>query len=479
VQVPHRVAQQLLGSSSSSQWRSISRVDRRWLALPWRASWIAWARATRSAMADAGLAVGLGRHRLRRHRRHRHLQVDAVEQGAGNLVLVAQHRILAAAALAGRMAQPAAGAGIHRRDQLKTGRKIGLARRARDRDVAGFERLAQHFQHVAAEFRQLVEEQHAVVGQRNLARTRHPAAADQGHARAGVVRTAEGPAAPALDRKAPGQRLDRRRLQRFLIAQRRQQARKARGQHAFAGARRPHHQEPLIGYYPAIVDRELFETVQATATERAPKVTVKAGLRSILAGLTKCPLCGASMTRVSKGNALKGGKPKLVCTKAKTGAGCQYRSVVLEEVEQALRNHIEPLLAMPPLVDEVAEDEVQRARTSLEVVEDELAKMVHLAASHPMRSVLERLEALEQERDEFRERIADLEGAAIHTNYAAVAYRADNLRRLLKDSPTDTARINAGLRSLFDRVVVDYTTGQLRFVWKSGQESSLMFAWVE
>jgi DNA invertase Pin-like site-specific DNA recombinase len=238
-------------------------------------------------------------------------------------------------------------------------------------------------------------------------------------------------------------------------------------------------QEPLVGYYPAVVDQELFDTVQAAASERAPKVPVKAVLRSILAGLTKCPSCGASMTRVSKGSGVKSGKPKLVCTKAKSGAGCQYRSVPLEDVERVVRGNIEPLLAMPPLVDESAEDQVQSARAALDVVEDELARTVRLAAEHPMRSVLERLEALEQDREELKGRISDLEESAIHTDYAAVSYRADNLRKLLKDSPTDTARINAGLRSLFDRVVVDYTTGLLRFVWKSGQESTLMFAWVE
>ena len=43
-------------------------------------------------------------------------------------------------------------------------------RGARDADVTGFERLAQHFQHLAIEFRQLVEKQHAVMRQRNFAR---------------------------------------------------------------------------------------------------------------------------------------------------------------------------------------------------------------------------------------------------------------------------------------------------------------------
>jgi hypothetical protein len=50
---------------------------------------------------------------------------------------------------------------------------------ARDGDVAGFQRLAQRIQHLAGEFRHLVEEQHAVMRQRNFARPRAQAAADQ------------------------------------------------------------------------------------------------------------------------------------------------------------------------------------------------------------------------------------------------------------------------------------------------------------
>ena len=43
------------------------------------------------------------------------------------------------------------------------------SRRARDRDVAGLERLAQGFEGTAREFRQLVEEQHPGMRQRDLA----------------------------------------------------------------------------------------------------------------------------------------------------------------------------------------------------------------------------------------------------------------------------------------------------------------------
>ena len=43
---------------------------------------------------------------------------------------------------------------------------------ARDRHLAGLQRLAQRIEHLRLEFRQLVEEQHAVMGERHLARPR-------------------------------------------------------------------------------------------------------------------------------------------------------------------------------------------------------------------------------------------------------------------------------------------------------------------
>jgi len=128
----------------------------------------------RHACGDRGaaLAFGQGADALRRHGRHCQLDVDAVEQGAGDAVLVALRAFRRAAAFAGHVSEPAAGAGVHRRHQLEASRKVGLVRRARDRDLARLERLAQHFQHAPVELRQFVEEEHAVVGQRDLARTR-------------------------------------------------------------------------------------------------------------------------------------------------------------------------------------------------------------------------------------------------------------------------------------------------------------------
>jgi len=90
-----------------------------------------------------------------------------------------RHLVRPALASALRVSLVAARAGIHRRDELECRRKVRLARRARDGDAPRLERLAQHLEHVAAEFRQLVEEEHALVRKRDLAGPRRRAAAHE------------------------------------------------------------------------------------------------------------------------------------------------------------------------------------------------------------------------------------------------------------------------------------------------------------
>ena len=62
---------------------------------------------------------------------------------------------------------------------------------ARDRNQTVFERLTQHFEGMLVELGQLVGEEHAVVGQRDLAGHGIHTASDQCHLGDGVVRTAK------------------------------------------------------------------------------------------------------------------------------------------------------------------------------------------------------------------------------------------------------------------------------------------------
>lgn len=83
---------------------------------------------------------------------HLQLQVDAVQQRAGDACAVAGDRVGRAAAAATAVASPATWARVHRRHQLEAGRELGAARGPRDGDHARFQRLAQHFERLPLPF---------------------------------------------------------------------------------------------------------------------------------------------------------------------------------------------------------------------------------------------------------------------------------------------------------------------------------------
>ncbi len=174
------------------------------------------------------------------------MQIDAIEQRAGDAAAVACYLFGAAMAAAVGFAQVAAGAGIHGRDQLETGGKLGLTGRTRNHDVARFQRFAQDFEHPALEFGQFIEKQDAVVRERNFSRTRVRPPPDQGRAGGTVVRRPIGTSAPVFQFETRGaDRGNGGRFDGLLFTQRRQQAGQAFGEHALAAAWGPQHEQAV------------------------------------------------------------------------------------------------------------------------------------------------------------------------------------------------------------------------------------------
>ena len=198
------------------------------------------------ARGDGGR--GLARRGFRQllvvHTRHVEEDVDAVEHGAGDAALVARRRVGGADALARGVAAVAAGAGVLGGHEGEAGGEGGGRARAADGDRAVLQRLAQHLQHLRAEFGQLVEEEDAVVAERDLARARVGAAAHQPRVGDGVVGRAEGALAQQAraGRQQPGHAVDARHLQRLVVRHGRQDGGDGARQQRLAAARRPAHE---------------------------------------------------------------------------------------------------------------------------------------------------------------------------------------------------------------------------------------------
>jgi hypothetical protein len=119
---------------------------------------------------------------------------------------------------------------------------------ARNGHFACLQRLTQRVERLRPEFRQFIQEQHAVMRQRNLAGPRVQAAADQSRHAGGMMRRAE---RTAVGQRAAfdfaGDRSDHGDFEQFGRRQRRQRRQNGRQpcrQHRFAGAGRSDH-EPI------------------------------------------------------------------------------------------------------------------------------------------------------------------------------------------------------------------------------------------
>src|SRR5262249_31329528 len=125
------------------------------------------------------------------YRRHFDLNIDSVEERAGDARAIALDLQRRADAFFLRVGKKAAGARVHGCDEHNGCGIVDRAQDARDGDVAVFQRLAHYFEHVAPELRQFVEEEDTVVGKRDFAGLRDGSAADETGIGNRVMRRAE------------------------------------------------------------------------------------------------------------------------------------------------------------------------------------------------------------------------------------------------------------------------------------------------
>lgn len=238
--------------------------------------------------------------------------------------------------------------------------------------------------------------------------------------------------------------------------------------------------EPIINYYPAVVPEELAGQVRELQKSKSPKRGRHANshLQNILGGLARCPLCGSTMTRTTKGNTTKAVKPYLVCTSAKGKAGCRYRAVKYDEIETALVQHAEWLEQTGPsgavfnslerqLADVVAQQALQKARV------ESLTEALAMGPSKSLREALDEAEmnadVLQYSGKELVDRMRMAEGPVLRR-------RLGDLKASLTSTPLNKETVNVSLRTLMSKVTVDYRSGFLVMAWKHGGETRVRYA---
>lgn len=238
---------------------------------------------------------------------------------------------------------------------------------------------------------------------------------------------------------------------------------------------------PIPDFYPAAVTAEQWaavRTVKDGSIARARGKSASAPVQNMLAGLARCPDCGAAMTRVYKGSRAKAGPAKLVCTRAKAGAASHgYVSVSIEAVHDAIASDYAKLIADVPAGDRAPalDSEAVNLQGEIMAAENSLADLLDLLDREPSQALARRIRAAEASLSVLRTDLEGIEQARAVADGGMVHTRLEALADAF-DTPADTGGINAALRLLFAGVTIDHREGLLQFQWRQGGTTALRYA---
>lgn len=223
-------------------------------------------------------------------------------------------------------------------------------------------------------------------------------------------------------------------------------------------------QEPILHRFPAAVDRELFERVNARlSTTEARGKNAKAPVRSIFAGLVRCQHCGGTVTRVNKGQ-----HTYLVCAAAHAKAGtCKYESVPYDQAERAFRTNLHRTLDTAPRGNDTADIDakIDQLKVEIDAGEDAVNELLELAISDKSTAARERLRRYEQELEGYRNDLRtalERRGVLMGTN---VEKRLEAVQKALTGEPMDTEEANKALRGAVSKMIMRPQEGRLDIIW--------------
>lgn len=231
--------------------------------------------------------------------------------------------------------------------------------------------------------------------------------------------------------------------------------------------------DPIKNYWPVVIDTRTFNKAQEKLkAARGKKATRLVGLKNILAGLGQCPRCGSRLERYMKDGA------RLVCFKARIGAGCSYRSAPLVDVEKALSANAATLAADVPdttieIKEEIAAIEAKRAALQVRILD-----MAMLLTDTPSKTVALRVQQDEAESERLQEELNRLTAQLQHGNARRVKESVMRMKSALQwhtQDPSDVLGVNAALRECFEKVVLDMDHRYLLMYWRHGQMTQIRY----
>jgi hypothetical protein len=232
----------------------------------------------------------------------------------------------------------------------------------------------------------------------------------------------------------------------------------------------------VADYYPAIIEQDLWDRVQTyyrTNFKRRGGVRVEP--KSIFAALTKCPRCGSTMSRITKGAKHHQREGYLLCNKAHANAGCQRHYIPVAKLTEAFIAQAGMLLALPPtgnsFDEELRNNEASQTHvgTMLENVTDAIT------ASGGSKVLIEKLATLEAQQRDLVEEARTLKQKQSESAHPVIEKKVTHLKALLAAKTLDVVKVNAALRGLFARIFVG-EDGAMHFEWHQGGSTSVTYS---
>jgi DNA invertase Pin-like site-specific DNA recombinase len=227
--------------------------------------------------------------------------------------------------------------------------------------------------------------------------------------------------------------------------------------------------DPVEGYFPTVVERELFERVASRSRATAPRGrNATAEPKSLFAGLLRCAHCGGTVTRMTKGD----NNVYLICSRANRKLPCKYQAVRYDDVERALVENAGIIAQEAPRGQETAE--VEREITNLDVAASMLADEARELADELIReksnAVRMRLREKEGELGQAREHLRSLRSQRDTLSRPYVARRLQALEQALTRKPLNVVEANKALKEAVSRIVFNPESAELLLHWQHAPE---------
>jgi DNA invertase Pin-like site-specific DNA recombinase len=226
----------------------------------------------------------------------------------------------------------------------------------------------------------------------------------------------------------------------------------------------------IEGYFPAVIDRDVFARVSAQAKARAARGRhADAAPKSIFSGLLRCAHCEGSVVRVNKGE-----HAYLVCERAHQRAACRYLAAKYENAESALIERVKWLHEWAPRGHDTAtiEADIEKLTREIDAGWERAREMAYIAASEKSEAARRQLRAVEEDLAGHERKLRELQVRRDRMTSTAVMRRLDAIRQALSRKPLIVAEANKALKQAVCKIVMNTEDATMTVHWHHADEPS-------